>query len=593
MSTYAPPLEDMRFAIEELVGLDSIGGIPAFSGLGSDVVGTILEQAGRFATGVLDPLNRVGDREGVRLSPEGRVVLPHGFEAAYRQFVDGGWCGLSADAGFGGQGLPQLVGMPVQEIWSSANLAFCMCPLLTAAVADVIALCGSPDQQRDYLPRLISGDWAGTMNLTESQAGSDLSAVQTRAVPEGGHYRIHGNKIFITWGEQDITANILHLVLARTPGAPDGVKGLSLFIVPKYLDGQRRNEVRCLSVERKLGVHGSPTCVLEYGGNEGAIGYRVGDENRGLEYMFVLMNQARLGVGIEGVGLAERACQHALAYAKSRVQGRAVGRDSAERVTLIHHPDVRRMLLAMKSQTEAMRGLAYAAAALLDVARCHPDAEERKRADAQLGFLTPVVKGWCTERCVEIASTAIQVFGGAGFVEDSGAAQYLRDARVTTIYEGTTGIQAADLVGRKIARDRGAAALAMINELRRVGAALGNGRSQEIAAIRLSYEPAVAALARATDWLLATIRGNPNAVMAVSVPYLELCGTVLGGSIMARSALLARARLDGSHVDAHYCKGKLATAHFYAANILPRALALAEQVQRGAESVLAVEASDF
>ncbi|MEK7874775.1 MAG: acyl-CoA dehydrogenase family protein, partial [Pseudomonadota bacterium] len=447
MSIYAAPVKDMQFVIKELVGLDQISAIPECAEVTAELVDAVLEEARKFAAAVLDPLNRSGDREGVRLV-DGKVVVPQGFSEAYRQFVAGGWNGLAGQTEFGGQGLPHVVAMPVQEMWNSANMAFCLCPMLTSGVLEALRLRGSDAQKKMFLPRLTSGEWSGTMNLTEPQAGSDLSAVRARAVPEGDHYRIHGTKIFITWGEHDMAENIIHLVLARTPGAPEGVKGISLFIVPKYLvnaDGSlgERNDVKCVSLEHKLGIHASPTCVLAYGDSKGAVGYLVGEENRGLETMFIMMNHARLGVGLEGVALAERAYQHALEYAKTRVQGRAIGQKSGERVTIIHHPDVRRMLMAMKAQTEAMRALAYTASAALDLSRHHPDGKERRRNQALVDLLIPVVKGWCTESSIELASTGIQIHGGMGFVEETGAAQFLRDARITTIYEGTTGIQAA------------------------------------------------------------------------------------------------------------------------------------------------------
>jgi acyl-CoA dehydrogenase len=420
----------------------------------TDVVDAVLDEAGKFAAEVLAPLNSAGDEQGAQYS-NGNVTSPAGFKQAYEQFVAGGWNGLGAQPEFGGQGLPHLVAMAVQEMWNSANMAFCLCPMLTSGVIEALKLTGSDAQKQLYMPKLTAGTWSGTMNLTEPQAGSDLSAVRTQAVPEGDHYRIRGTKIFITWGEHDMSENIVHLVLARTPDAPEGVKGISLFIVPKFMvnpDGSlgERNDVKCVSIEHKLGIHASPTCVLAYGDEKGAVGYLVGEENRGLEYMFIMMNHARLGVGLEGVALGERAYQHAREYAKTRVQGRTIGQKSGDRVTIIHHPDVRRMLLTMKAQTEAMRALAYVAAAALDRSHHHPDDKERRRNQSFVDFLIPIVKGCSAETAVEVASTGIQIHGGMGFVEETGAAQFLRDARITTIYEGTTGIQAADLVGRKV-----------------------------------------------------------------------------------------------------------------------------------------------
>jgi alkylation response protein AidB-like acyl-CoA dehydrogenase len=487
--------------------------------------------------------------------------------------------------------------MPVQEMWNSANMAFCLCPMLTSGVLEALKLIGTAEQKALYLPKLTAGTWAGTMNLTEPQAGSDLSAVRTRAVPEGDHYRLHGTKIFITWGEHDMAENIVHLVLARTPDAPEGVKGISLFIVPKFLvnaDGSlgERNDVKCVSIEHKLGINASPTCVLAYGDSKGAVGYLVGEENRGLEYMFIMMNHARLGVGLEGVAIAERAYQHAREYAKTRVQGRAIGQRSGDRVTIIHHPDVKRMLLMMKAQAEAMRAVAYTASAALDKSRHHPDDKERRRQQALVDFLIPIVKGWCTEQCVEVASTGVQIHGGMGFVEETGAAQYLRDARITTIYEGTTGIQAADLVGRKVAYEKGATAFAIIEEMRGLDAQLSASSNADVAAQREGLKRAANAVAAATQWIVDTFGSNPNAVAAVAVPYLKLWGTAAGGWQMARAALIAERRLaDGG--DADFYRAKIATARFYSEHILPLTAALHSEVVRGAGSVLALEEAQF
>ena len=485
--------------------------------------------------------------------------------------------------------------MPVQEIWKSANMAFALAPMLTSGVLEALKSHGDPAQQQAYLPRLTSGEWSGTMNLTEPQAGSDLSAVRTRAVREGDHYRIQGTKIFITWGEHDMSDNIVHLVLARTPDAPEGVKGISLFVVPKFLpkpDGTpgERNDIRCVSIEHKLGIHASPTCVLAYGDDKGAVGHLVGEENRGLEYMFTMMNYARLGVGLEGVAIGERAYQHALEYAKTRVQGREIGQKGGDRVTIIHHPDVRRMLMSMRSQTEAMRSLAYFAAATLDKVRRHPDPAEQRRSQALLDLLTPVVKGWCTEQGVEIASTGIQVHGGMGFVEETGAAQYLRDVRITTIYEGTTGIQANDLVGRKVGFEKGATALAVIGAMRSVEPRLAAAGESSL---RDSLKEAVDGLEAATRWIVETFPKNPKAVAAVSVPYLKLFGTAAGGWMMARAALVAQERLKQPGSDQEFLQGKLATARFYAEHELPRAAALAREVTHGAASVLALDPARF
>jgi 3-(methylthio)propanoyl-CoA dehydrogenase len=595
MSTYLAPLKDMQFVISELAGLEDVAALPGCGEVSADVVDAVLGEAAKFAQEVLDPLNRSGDRQGARFM-DGKVVAPDGFAQAYRQFVAAGWNGLSGPAAFEGQGLPHLIAMPVQEMWNSANMAFCLCPMLTSGVVQALAHHASPAQQRAYLPRLVTGEWTGTMNLTEPQAGSDLSAVRASAVPESDHYRIRGTKIFITWGEHDMAQNIVHLVLARTPGAPEGVKGISLFIVPKFLvnaDGSlgERNDIRCVSIEHKLGIHASPTCVLAYGDVKGAVGYLVGEENRGLEYMFTMMNHARLGVGMEGVALAERACQHALEYARTRVQGRVIGQRSGDRVTIIHHPDVRRMLMSMRAQTEAMRALAYVAAAALDKSKHHPDERERRRQQALIDLLTPVVKGWCTEQAVEIASIGMQVHGGMGFIEETGAAQYLRDARITTIYEGTTGIQANDLIGRKVALEQGATARAVIAQMR--GAADELQQHPQLAALRTALEAGVNALEAATAWLVQTYPADPAAAAASAVPYLKLFGTVAGGWQMARAARIAQQRLAAGEGDAAFCRAKIASALFYAAHILPQAAALAHAVTHGSASVLALDAGDF
>jgi len=596
MSTYTAPLQDMQFVIKELVGLADITAMPDCAEVTGDLVDAVLDEAAKFATGVLDPLNHTGDKTGARFA-DGSVTTPPGFKEAYRHFIAGGWNGLSGEAAYGGQGLPHVVSMPVQEMWNSANMAFCLCPMLTSGVLEALKLKGTPGQKEKFLHKLTAGEWTGTMNLTEPQAGSDLSAVRTRAVPEDDHYRLHGTKIFITWGEHDMAANIVHLVLARTPDAPEGVKGISLFIVPKFLvndDGSlgSRNDVKCVSIEHKMGINASPTCVLAYGDGKGALGYLVGEENRGLEYMFIMMNHARLGVGLEGVALAERAYQHAREYAKTRVQGRAIGQKSGDRVTIIHHPDVKRMLLTMKAQTEAMRALAYSASAALDKANHHPDERERRTHQALVDFLIPIVKGWCTEQGVEIASVGVQIHGGMGFIEETGAAQYLRDARITTIYEGTTGIQAADLVGRKVGFEKGATAFAIIEVMRKIDAKLAASGNPDVSAARENLLHAIDGLAAATQWVVDTFPHNPQAVAAVSVPFLKLWGTVGGGWLMARAALIADAKA-GTDGDTDFYRAKIVTARFYAEHILPQAAGLTSAVTGGSSSVLALSEAQF
>jgi acyl-CoA dehydrogenase len=587
----------MKFVINELVGLEQISTLPGCEEVTPDLVDAVLEEAGKFAAGVLDPLNNAGDRTGARLDNNVVTAAP-GFKEAFRQFSEGGWTGLNCDPQFGGQGLPHIISAQTSEMWNSANMSFCLCPMLTAGVVAALMRHGSDQQKAQYLPNLVSGKWTGTMNLTEPQAGSDLAAVRTRAVPEGDHYRLHGTKIFITWGEHDMAENIIHMVLARTPDAPEGVKGISLFLVPKSLvnrDGSlgKRNDVKCVSIEHKLGIHGSPTCVMAYGDADGAIGYLVGEENRGLEFMFTMMNFARLEVGIEGVAIAERAYQHALEYARARVQGREIGVKGGDRVTIIHHPDVRRMLMSMKAQTEAMRAIATLASAYLDKALLHPDKSERARNQALFDLLTPVVKGWCTEQCIEIASIGVQVHGGMGFVEETGAAQYLRDARITTIYEGTTGIQANDLIGRKIAYEKGATIKLMIAEMRALDGELAKVTHPGIAVIRRSLSKGVAALTEAADWLLATFPHNMKAAAAGAVPFLKLFGVVAGGWQMAHAALVAKRRLDEGAEDYDFYRAKIGTARFFAEHVLPLAQCWKQEIVNGSTSVLALEDAQF
>jgi alkylation response protein AidB-like acyl-CoA dehydrogenase len=597
MSAYVAPLNDMRFVLNELVGLDRVAELPGCEEASPDVVDAVLEEAGKFAGEVLAPLNRIGDKQGAHLK-NGVVTTAEGFKDAYRKFCEGGWTALACQPKFGGQGLPYIVSAPVQEMWKAANLAFSLCPMLTQGAIEAIVHHASAELQQRFVPKMVAGLWTGTMNLTEPQAGSDLSAVRTKAVPEGDHYRVSGIKIFITWGEHDCTENIIHMVLARRPDAPEGVKGISLFIVPKYLvnpDGSlgKRNDVKCVSLEHKLGIHASPTAVMALGDKDGAIGYLVGEPNSGLEYMFTMMNHARLAVGLEGVAISERAYQQALAYAKERVQGKAAGAKGVEKATIIKHPDVRRMLMSMKAQTEAMRALAYFAAGAMDHANRHPDRNQRANYQAMLDLLIPVVKGWCTEQAIEIASTGIQVHGGMGFIEETGAAQHLRDARITSIYEGTTGIQANDLVGRKVGRENGVTARALLEQMQAIKLQLAVASGADFAAIRKSFVGAVDALAQATDWVVATYPKDILAAAASSVPYLKLMGTVCGGWQMARAALAAQARLDKGEGDAAFYKAKIITARFYADHILPLAGALCDTVVSGAAAVMALEENQF
>ncbi|MGA8032173.1 MAG: acyl-CoA dehydrogenase [Casimicrobiaceae bacterium] len=600
MSTYHAPLADMQFVMNELAGLAQVATLPGFADATPDTVAAILEEASKFATEVLDPLNASGDREGAKLLPDGTVKTPAGFRDAYAQYAEYGWNGLSKPVEFGGQGLPQLVATAVEEMWHSSNMAFDLCPLLTQGAIEAIELCGTPEQKALYLPSMVAGKWTGTMNLTEPQAGSDLAAVRTRAVPQAdGSYRLHGQKIFITFGEHDYTENIIHLVLARTPDAPEGVKGISLFIVPKVLvnaDGSlgARNDVRCVSLEHKLGIHASPTAVLAYGDQGGAVGYLVGEENRGLEYMFVMMNLARFSVGMEGVGLSERAYQRAVAYARERVQGRPVGAErSAKGAAIIEHPDIRRMLMTMRAYTEAMRAIGYVTAAAMDNARQAPNADRRRQQQAFADFMIPIVKGWCTETAQEVTSLGVQVHGGMGFIEETGAAQHYRDARIITIYEGTTGIQANDLIGRKTARDAGAVARAVAQQIAQVAADCASDADPSLQAIGSRLGAVARSLEGAIDWIVATYAADVRAAHAGSVSYLKLWGLATGGWQMARAALIAVERLREGIGDAGYWSAKIATGRYYAEALLPQADACARAMADGSASALALANEQF
>jgi alkylation response protein AidB-like acyl-CoA dehydrogenase len=584
MIPYSPPLADMRFALDELAGLPGIAQFPGCEQASADLVDAVLEEASKLARDVLAPLNDVGDRERARLE-NGVVRTPTGFKEAYQRYAEGGWNALPFEAEHGGQGLPVALSTAVLEMWNSANMGFALCPLLNIGAVELLQAHGSDAQKRIYLAKMVSGEWTGTMNLTEPQAGSDVGALRTRAVKEGDHYRISGQKIFITYGDHDFTSNIVHMVLARLPDAPPGTKGISLFLVPKYLvkpDGSpgERNDIRTVSLEHKLGIHASPTCVLAFGDNAGAIGTLVGEENRGIECMFTMMNSARLNVGLQGVAIAERAYQQARDFARQRVQGRPIGAKTA--LPIIHHPDVRRMLLAMKAQTEAMRGLAYVTAGAIDRARHEPDAAAREAAQRRVDLLIPVVKAWSTDLGVEIASTGVQVHGGMGYIEETGAVQHLRDARINPIYEGTNGIQANDLIGRKLMRDKGAAARDFIAELRALDPVLAAQSGAVFAAIRSYLTPAIAALEEATSWIVENWDSDPAATIAGAVPYLKLFGTVAGGAVMARAALAAQSRLDRQQGEPGFNKAKIATAVFYAEQYLPGAAGLVPAVRGGA-----------
>ena len=592
MSTYLAPMRDMQFIMNEVAGLEEVCALPGNEECSVELVESILEEAAKFATGVLDPINAVGDRDGATCA-DGVVTATPGFKEAYQLFVETGWNSLHCSPEYGGQGLPTLVSTAVNEMWKSSNMAFALCPMLTGGAIEAIAHHASPELRAKYLPKMVEGSWTGTMNLTEPSAGSDLAAIRTRALPVGdGSYRISGQKIFITWGEHNMTENIVHLVLGRLPDAPPGVKGISLFLVPKFLvndDGSlgARNDLVCASVEHKMGIHGSPTAVMAFGEGEGALGWVIGEENKGLGYMFTMMNHARVNVGLEGVGISERSFQHALAYARERVQGAPVGTAPADKKPILHHPDVRRMLMDMKSRTEAMRTLAYYVAAEMD--RAHAGNEASR---ARVDLLTPVVKGWSTEQGIELASTGVQVFGGLGFIEETGACQYYRDSRITTIYEGTTGIQANDLIGRKLAREKnpGVAMRALLAEIAATVAELK--ADAELAAIGGQLEAGAAALASATDWLIANYEADTAAALAGAVPFLKLTGIVAGGWLMAKSALVARRQIAAGSSDPFYT-GKIATATYFASHQLPFADAYSAEVTGGSAATLALAENLF
>jgi 3-(methylthio)propanoyl-CoA dehydrogenase len=584
---YRAPLKDLRFILDELIGEAAIRSGSTDGAYSAETSAAILEEGGKFAEGILDPINQLGDRQGATWTADG-VKMPAEFKAAYRQFVAGGWTQLGASPEFGGQGMPLVLGTAVDELWASANLAFKLCPMLTKGAVEALEQYGSEAQKHAYILKMVSGEWAGTMNLTEPQAGSDLGAIRTRATPDGEHFRIIGQKIFITYGDHDFTPNIIQMVLARIDGAPAGVRGISLFIVPKVMvncDGTlgARNDVRCVSIEHKLGIHASPTCVLAYGDAGGAIGYLVGEANRGLEYMFVMMNAARLSVGLEGYAMAERAYQQAAEWAKTRVQGKPpiAGSSSAP---IIHHPDVKRMLLTMKSHTEAMRALALYAAHQLDLGAGHADASVRALAQARGELLIPIVKAWSTESGIEIASLGVQVHGGMGFIEETGAAQLLRDVRITSIYEGTTGIQANDLIGRKLGRDRGAALAALLGDIETELQAISNSDAA-LQSCKEATRQGLTLVKDASATLLESLATDPKNAAAVAVPFLMLCGTVFGAWLMTRAAAIAAEQRRKHPADAEFYTAKLATARFYAAHIAPRALGYASIVKNGAASV--------
>jgi 3-(methylthio)propanoyl-CoA dehydrogenase len=598
MNRYRAPLRDMQFALRELVPFNDIAALPGCEEV-PDVLDPILEEAAAFATGVLEPLNRSGDVVGCTWS-DGAVRTPPGFADAYRSFAQSGWIGLAVPQEYGGQALPQIFLGPTLEMWNAVNIGFANGPLLNQGAIEAIELVGSHEQQRTYLPHLVSGRWTGTMCLTEPQAGSDLAQVRTRATPDGDAYRLSGQKIFITFGEHDMAENIVHLVLARLPDAPAGTRGISLFIVPKFLvnpDGSlgEANEVVCTGIEHKLGINGNPTCTMSLGeGGRGSAGYLVGEANRGLEYMFIMMNAARFSVGVQAIGLADRAYQHALEYARERVQGRGLDPSSPKGpLTIVHHADVRRMLMWQKATIEAMRALAYVTAASMDFAQRHPDERVRKEHRAFVEFMTPIVKGWCTESAVDLCSNALQVFGGMGYVEETGIAQYYRDVRITTIYEGTTGIQALDLIGRKLVRDMGAAATAIGGQIAQTAAECAASKNHDVRAIGTALADGLAAVDEASQWIGMTALSDFNVASACGVQYLKLWGVVAGGWQMARAALLASARIDADSGEREFYLAKLGTAAFYARHVLSQASWYLRQIVDGSSDVLRLTDEQF
>lgn len=593
--SYTAPVKDMLFVMNELAGLAAVNALPGCEDATPETAEAILEENARFCSEVIAPLNHSADKAPSSWA-DGKVTTSPGFKEAFRQFGEAGWQGVQHPVEFGGQGLPKLLATPCIEMLNSANLSFALCPLLTDGTIEALMTAGTQQQKETFIANFISGKWTGTMNLTEPQAGSDLALVRTRAVPEGdGTYKLFGTKIFITYGEHDMAENIVHLVLARTPNAPEGVKGISLFIVPKFLvnaDGSlgARNDVHCVSIEHKLGIKASPTAVLQFGDHGGAIGTLVGEENRGLEYMFIMMNAARFAVGIQGLSVSERAYQKAVSYARDRIQSRDLA-GSPGPVAIIHQPDVRRMLMSMRAQIEAARALSYVAAATSDAAHFSDDEATRKSNQAFYEYLVPIVKGWITEMSIDVTSTGVQVHGGMGFIEETGAAQHYRDARILPIYEGTTAIQANDLVGRKTVRDGGAVAKGIIAQVRQTVAELqGDAQLQPIAA-RLAE--AADALEQVVGYVVANVKSDIKAVFAGSVPYLKMAGVVLGGWQMARAAAIAAAKLKSGEGDGKFYEAKLATARFYAEQILPQALAYRTAIVDGGAAVMALAEEQF
>ncbi|MBN3561510.1 acyl-CoA dehydrogenase [Aliamphritea spongicola] len=589
MAEYRAPVADMRFTLKHAAGLQQLAKLPQFEDASDDMVTAILEEAGRIAGEVLSPLNVSGDQQGLQ-QHDTDVQTPDGFREAYQAFIEGGWGSLQFDPEHGGQGMPYVLSIAVMEMWQAANMSWGLCPLLTQGAVEALASSASDELQQTYLPKLISGEWTGTMNLTEPAAGSDLSVIRTKAVPNGDHYLISGQKIFITWGEHDMAENIVHLVLARLPDAPPGVKGISLFLVPKFLpdtagNPASRNDCQVVSLEHKLGIHASPTCVMSYGDNGGAVGYLVGAENQGLACMFKMMNNARLAVGLQGVAIAERAYQHAVEFARERVQGRAVGFDQAG--PIIRHADVQRMLLTMRALTEAGRALTYDACASIDWASQNQHEDLQQTHGARAALLTPVVKGWCTELAQEVTSLGVQVHGGMGFIEETGAAQYYRDARILPIYEGTNGIQAMDLVGRKLIFDNAAAFNVLMAEIR---ADIGSAEAAGLAVQAEALQAAVQCWEGSAEFILQQQAGDPLLAGAVGQHFLMLSGYVCGGWQLLRQAVACQSEAD---ISPQYRAGKQKVCDFYLQQILPRIHGHAETLQKGSAAVTAMSEEEW
>ncbi len=596
--TYRAPINDMLFCMTELAGLDQVALLPGFEDAGLETAQAVLEECAKFNEGVVAPLNWEGDKNPSTWK-DGVVTTTPGFKQAFRQFGEGGWQGLQHPVEFGGQGLPKTIGAACIEMLNSASLSFALCPLLTDGAIEAILTAGSIEQQALYLPKMISGAWTGTMNLTEPQAGSDLAMVRTRAEPQAdGSYKVFGTKIYITYGEHDMAPNIVHLVLARVAGAPEGVKGISLFIVTKFMvnaDGSlgARNDAHCVSIEHKLGIKASPTAVLQFGDHGGAVGYLIGEQNRGLEYMFIMMNAARYAVGVQGIAVAEMAYQKAAQFARDRVQSRPVDGSLPGSAAIIHHPDVKRMLMTMRAYVEGCRAMAITAAAAFDASHHHPDAQTRQQNQAFYEYLVPLVKGYSTEMSIEVASLGIQVHGGMGFIEETGAAQYLRDARILTIYEGTTAIQANDLVGRKTARDGGRTPKAIALQIAATEALLAARDSVAAKAMSKRLRAGREAFEQVVDFVAANTRTQPNAVFAGSVPYLMLAGNVVAGWQMARALIVAEDGLAAGAENATFLRAKIATAHFYAEHLLSKVPGLRDSIVDGGESVTALALESF